>query len=187
MAEHNKLNQEFYAYAGGLLNVSPQTAKKYWMGFVDTIIHILHFDGKCQMPGIGTFTLEELPERKVMAKNEHGELVEQINPAWFKILYKVNEDFLNNVNGRGVTKKYRKRVRERKLTPNDLKLITQAEIERTAKRTLKQMQDERIEQAKQQSYDDFINVINKKKEDYEQKKKEKEQKLNESTEDTTSD
>jgi hypothetical protein len=187
MAEHNKLNQEFYAYAGGLLNVSPQTAKKYWMGFVDTIIHILHFDGKCQMPSIGTFTLEELPERKVMAKNEQGELVEQINPAWFKILYKYNEDFLNNVNGRGVTKKYRRRVRERKLTPNDLKLITQAEMERTAKRTLKQMQDDRIEQAKQQSYDDFINVINKKKEDYERKKKEKEQKLNESTEDTTSD
>ena len=49
------------------------------------------------------------------------------------------------------------------------------------------MQDERIEQAKKQSYDDFINVINKKKEDYERKKKEKEQKLNESTEDTTSD
>ena len=187
MAEHNKLNQEFYAYAGGLLNVSPQTAKKYWMGFVDTIIHILHFDGKCQMPSVGTFTLEELPERRVMAKNEQGELVEQINPAWFKILYKYNEDFLNNVNGRGVTKKYRRRVRERKLTPNDLKLITQAEIERMAKRTLKQMQDDRIEQAKQQSYDDFINVINKKKEDYERKKKEKEQRLNEFTEDTASD
>lgn len=91
MAEYNKLNQEFYAYAGGLLNVSPQTAKKYWMGFVDTIIHILHFDGKCQMPSVGTFTLEELPERRVMAKNEQGELVEQINPAWFKILYKYNE------------------------------------------------------------------------------------------------
>ena len=186
MAEHNKRNQEFYEYAGGLLNVSSQTAKKYWMGFVDTIIHILHFDGKCQMPSVGTFTLEELPERRVMAKNERGELVEQINPAWFKILYKYNEDFLNNVNGRGVTKKYRRRVRERKLTPNDLKLITQAETERTAKRTLKQMQDDRIEQAKQQSYDDFINVINKKKEDYERKKKEKEQKLNESTEDKTS-
>ena len=160
MAEHNKLNQEFYAYAGGLLNVSPQTAKKYWMGFVDTIIHILHFDGKCQMPSVGTFTLEELPERRVMAKNEQGELVERINPAWFKILYKYNEDFLNNVNGRGVTKKYRRRVRERKLTPNDLKLITQAEAERTAKRTLKQMQDERIEQAKKQSYDDFVNNVN---------------------------
>ena len=49
------------------------------------------------------------------------------------------------------------------------------------------MQDDRIEKAKKQSYDDFINVINKKKEDYERKKKEKEQKLNESTEDTTSD
>ena len=49
------------------------------------------------------------------------------------------------------------------------------------------MQNDRIEKAKQQSYDDFINVINKKKEDYERKKKEKEQKLNESNEDTTSD
>ena len=187
MAEHNKLNQEFYAYAANLLETKPETVKKYWQSCVDTIVHMLHFDGKCQMPSVGTFTLEELPERRVMAKNEQGELVEQINPAWFKILYKYNEDFLNNVNGRGVTKKYRRRVRERKLTPNDLKLITQAEIERTAKRTLKQMQDERIEQAKKQSYDDFINVINKKKEDYERKKKEKEQKLNESTEDTTSD
>lgn len=186
MNEHNKANQEFYAYAGGLLNVSPQTAKKYWMGFVDTIIHILHFDGKCQMPSVGQFYLEELPERRVMAKNEVGELVEQINPAWFKILYKYNEDFLNNVNGRGVTKKYRKRVRERKLTPNDLKLLTQAEAERTARKTLEQRQQERIEKAKQQSYDDFINVINQKKEEHKRKQKEKE--LNEkSNKDTTSD
>lgn len=187
MTECNKLNQEFYAYAGGLLNVSPQTAKKYWIGFVDTIIHILHFDGKCQMPSIGRFDLKEIPEYRVTAKNDAGELVERINPAWFKILYTVNEDFLNNVNGRGVTKKYRKRVRERKLTPNDLKLITQAEMERTARKSLEQIAQERMEKAKKQSYDDFINVINKKKEDYERKKKEKEQELNESTEDTTSD
>ena len=187
MAEHNKLNQEFYAYAGGLLNVSPQTAKKYWMGFVDTIIHILHFDGRRQMPGIGTFRLKKHPERRVMAKNEAGELVEQINPAWFSITYDANDAFINNVNGKGVTKLYRQRVRNRKLTPNDLKLITQAEAERTARKTLEQMAQERMEKAKQQSYDDFINVINKKKEDYERKKKEKEQKLNESTEDTTSD
>lgn len=187
MAEHNKLNQQFYEYAGGLLNVSPQTAKKYWMGFVDTIVHMLHFDGRCQMPSVGTFELKEVPSWTGMAKDDNGELVERTIPAWFKITYRSNDDFINNVNGRGVTKKYRKRVRDRKLTPNDLKLITQAEIERTAKRTLEQMQNERIEKAKQQSYDDFINVINKKKEDYERKKKEKEQKLNESTEDTTSD
>lgn len=163
MAEHNKLNQQFYEYAGGLLNVSPQTAKKYWMGFVDTIIHILHFDGKCQMPSVGRFDLKEIPEYRVMAKNDEGELVERINPAWFKILYTVNEDFLNNVNGRGVTKKYRKRVRERKLNANDLKLITRAEMERTARKSLEQIAQERMEKAKQQSYDDFINVINKKK------------------------
>ena len=187
MAEHNKLNQEFYAYAANLLESKPETVKKYWQACVDTIVHMLHFDGRCQMPSVGTFRLKKHPERRVMAKNEAGELVEQINPAWFSITYDANDAFINNVNGKGVTKLYRQRVRNRKLTPNDLKLITQAEIERTAKRTLKQMQDERIEQAKKQSYDDFINVINKKKEDYERKKKEKEQKLNESTEDTTSD
>ena len=187
MAEHNKLNQEFYAYAANLLESKPETVKKYWQACVDTIVHMLHFDGRCQMPSVGTFRLKKHPERRVMAKNEAGELVEQINPAWFSITYDANDAFINNVNGKGVTKLYRQRVRNRKLTPNDLKLITQAEVERTARRTLEQMQNERIEKAKQQSYDDFINVINKKKEDYERKKKEKEQKLNESTEDTTSD
>lgn len=187
MAEHNKLNQQFYEYAASLLESKPETIKKYWQACVGTIVHMLHFDGRCQMPGVGTFRLKKYPERRVMAKNEQGELVEQINPAWFNITYDANDAFINNVNGKGVTKLYRQRVRNRKLTPNDLKLITQAEAERTAKRTLEQMQDDRIEKAKQQSYDDFINVINKKKEDYERKKKEKEQKLNESTEDTTSD
>ena len=187
MAEHNKLNQEFYDYAANLLESKPETVKKYWQACVDTIVHMLHFDGRCQMPSVGTFRLKKHPERRVMAKNEAGELVEQINPAWFSITYDANDAFINNVNGKGVTKLYRQRVRNRKLTPNDLKLITQAEAERTAKRTLEQMQNERIEKAKQQSYDDFINVINKKKEEYERKKKEKEQKLNESTEDTTSD
>ena len=187
MAEHNKLNQEFYAYAANLLESKPETVKKYWQACVDTIVHMLHFDGRCQMPGDGTFRLKKYPERRVMAKNEAGELVEQINPAWFSIIYNANDAFINNVNGKGVTKLYRQRVRNRKLTPNDLKLITQAEAERTARKTLEQMAQERMEQAKKQSYDDFINVINKKKEDYERKKKEKEQKLNESTEDTTSD
>ena len=187
MAEYNKLNQEYYEYAASLLECDPLTMKKYWQACVDTIIHMLHFDGRCQMPGIGTFRLKKHPERRVMAKNEQGELVEQINPAWFNINYDANDAFINNVNGKGVTKLYRQRVRNRKLTPNDLKLITQAEAERTARKTLEQRAQERIEQAKQQSYDDFINVINKKKEDYERKKKEKEQKLNESTEDTTSD
>lgn len=174
MAEHNKLNQEFYAYAAGLLEVSPQTARKYWSGFLDTMIHILHFDGKCQVPGFGTFRLKGHPERKVIAKNENGELVEQLNPAWFSVTYDANDAFINNVNGKGVTKAYRQRVRNRKLTPNDLKLITQAEAERTAKRTLKQMQKESIEKAKQQSYDDFLDVINRKKEEYKRKQKEKE-------------
>src|SRR5574344_1373573 len=187
MAEHNKLNQQFYEYAARLLESKPETVKKYWQACVDTIVHMLHFDGRCQMPSVGTFRLKKHPERRVMAKNEAGELVEQINPAWFSITYDANDAFINNVNGKGVTKLYRQRVRNRKLTPNDLKLITQAEAERTAKRTLEQMQNERIEKAKKQSYDDFINVINKKKEEYERKKKEKEQKLNESNEDTTSD
>ena len=125
MAEHNKLNQEFYAYAANLLETKPETVKKYWQACVDTIVHMLHFDGRCQMPGVGTFELKEVPSWTGMAKDDNGDLIERTIPAWFKITYKSN--------------------------------------------------------------DDFINVINKKKEDYERKKKEKEQKLNESTEDTTSD
>lgn len=177
-------NTQFFKYAAELVDSSPETVRKYYQACVDTLIHMLHFDGRCHLPYVGVFTLEEMPERTVIAKDADGELVERTNPAWFKILYKTNEDFLNNVNGRGVTKKYRKRVRERKLTKNDLKLITQAEMERTAKKTLKQQQDDRIAEAKKNSYDDFINVINQKKEDYERKKKEKE--LNEqANEDTT--
>lgn len=186
MAEHNKLNQQFYTYAANLLESRPETVKKYWQACVDTIIHMLHFDGRCQTPGVGTFYLKDHPERKVMAKDENGDLVEQINPAWFSIAYNANDDFINNVNGKGVTKLYRQRVRNRKLTPNDLKLLTQAEAERTARKTLEQRQQERIEKAKQQSYDDFINVINQKKEEHKRKQKEKE--LNEqSNKDTTSD
>lgn len=186
MAEYNKLNQQFYEYAANLLESKPETVKKYWQACVDTLIHMLHFDYKCQVPGVGTFSLKEHPERRVMAKNEAGELVEQINPAWFSIIYDANDAFINSVNGKGVTKRYRQRVRERKLTPNDLKLLTQAEAERTARKTLEQRQQERIEKAKQQSYDDFINVINQKKEEHKRKQKEKE--LNEqSNKDTTSD
>ena len=125
MAEHNKLNQQFYEYAARLLESKPETVKKYWQACVDTIVHMLHFDGRCQMPGVGTFELKEVPSWTGMAKDDNGDLIERTIPAWFKITYKSN--------------------------------------------------------------DDFINVINKKKEDYERKKKEKEQKLNESTEDTTSD
>ena len=103
MAEHNKLNQEFYAYAANLLETKPETVKKYWQACVDTIVHMLHFDGRCQMPGVGTFELKEVPSWTGMAKDDNGDLVERTIPAWFKITYKSNDDFVNNVNGRGVT------------------------------------------------------------------------------------
>ena len=90
MAEHNKLNQEFYAYAANLLETKPETIKKYWTACVDTIIHMLHFDGRCQMPGVGTFELKEVPSWTGMAKDDNGDLVERTIPAWFKITYKSN-------------------------------------------------------------------------------------------------
>lgn len=98
-------NTQFFKYAAELVDSSPETVRKYYQACVDTLIHMLHFDGRCHLPYVGVFTLEEMPERTVIAKDADGELVERTNPAWFKILYKTNEDFLNNVNGRGVTKK----------------------------------------------------------------------------------
>lgn len=49
MAEHNKLNQQFYEYAARLLESKPETVKKYWQACVDTIVHMLHLmvDAKC--------------------------------------------------------------------------------------------------------------------------------------------
>ena len=40
MAEHNKLNQEFYAYAANLLESKPETVKKYWQ--IDMAYVIMH-------------------------------------------------------------------------------------------------------------------------------------------------
>ena len=95
MAEHNKLNQQFYEYAASLLESKPEIVKKYWQACVDTIVHMLHFDGRCQMPGVGTFELKEVPSWTGMAKDDNGELVERTIPAWFKITYKSNDDFIN--------------------------------------------------------------------------------------------
>lgn len=200
--EYNKLNKDFYEYAANLLETKPDTVKKYWLACVDTIIHMLHFDGRCQMPGVGRFDLKEIPEWNGIAKNDAGELVERTNPAWFKIIYTVNEDFLNNVNGRGVTRKYRKRVRERKLTKNDLKLLSEQEITKELLKTQKERQEEReaqrkaaaeakflakIQAAKERDNSDFLDVINQKKEEHKRKLEEMKNEDEQSTADTTSD
>lgn len=196
--EYNKLNKDFYEYAANLLESKPDTVKKYWLACVDTIIHMLHFDGRCQMPGVGRFDLKEIPEWNGIAKNDAGELVERTNPAWFKILYTVNEDFLNNVNGRGVTKRYRKRVRERKLTKNDLKLLSEQEVTKELLKTQKEREAQRkaaaeakflakIQAAKERDNSDFLDVINQKKEEHKRKLEEMKKEDEQPTEDTTGD
>lgn len=114
-------DKEFYSGVARLLDVTPSTVKRYWEdGFNEFIIRELYFRGTCRLPHFGTFSLQHTPEEVQIQKDENGEEVTYFVPERDKPIFTAHDDMINDVNMQGVTKKYRKRVKNNQLTYRDI-------------------------------------------------------------------
>ena len=94
-------------------------AEKWCNAIVEVIIQECFFKHGCKVPLLGNFDLIHHPE-KTQTHNIGGEAQTVIVPERFSVKFTPCDSFINDVNGEGVTKMYRKRVKENKLTKRDI-------------------------------------------------------------------
>lgn len=113
-------NKEFFTQACRWKNCNTvQTAAEWWSAFQEVIIREIFYNGVCRVPGLGTFTIEEIPETYQRQKAEGGRFVTYRVPARIKPIFTPEDDFINDINMSGVTKAYRKRLKDNALTQRD--------------------------------------------------------------------
>ena len=149
--------KELFTDIARLLDVSPQTAKRYIIdGLYEAIVRRIYLQRSCTIPNLGTFTLVHEPESYQKQINDNGEEVIYKAPARDKPVFTPHDTFINDVNYMGVTKAYRKRAKKNQLTAMDYRRQQRAaELGEYGSKA-----QERIEQSKE----NFKELLKKKKE-----------------------
>lgn len=151
---------ELYRLVARELDCTAQTARRYVDAIVEVIAKEVYLSGCCRVPNLGIFDAKHIDE-KIQKQVHDGELYEFVMPEHVKPVFTPCDTFINDCNMKGVTKKYRKRAKNKQLTVRDLERIAKAEaIER-----LKNVSTEMKETAKI----DFADKLKEKKEAYDAK------------------
>lgn len=164
-ANSNDLTEkEFYAGVSRLMDTKPQTIKKYWEGIYEFIIRELFFKGSCRVPMMGNFSLKRIGESIQVQIDQNGKQVTYRIPERDIPIFTPHDTMKNDVNMQGVTKAYRKRLKNGVLTQRDYLRQVRAE----ALNVSGSLSEERINQAKK----DFKELLNQKKLEKEKVRKE---------------
>lgn len=113
-------DKEFYIGVSKKLNISPEKVKEYWeQGFLEFIIHEVYYKGKCRVPFIGNFYTKRMKEQMSVQHDPKGNLVTYRVPERDVPFFTASDHFINDINMQGVTKQFRKRLKNQKLSKRD--------------------------------------------------------------------
>lgn len=152
---------EFYKLCARRLDCTPATARKYMEGLVETIVYELYINQYCRVPNLGTFTTKHIDAYEQKQKAEDGIVTYKV-PAHEKPVFIPSDNFINDINASGVTKAYRKRLKNKALTKADLERIARAEQYEIIKRV--SIED------KEKSKNDFLKFLEEKINNHEREK-----------------
>lgn len=115
-------DSEFYKEVARLLNVTPETVKRYWQdGFYEVLIRWLHFKGVVRLPHLGVFRTVLYKETYQNQVDSNGQNVTYKVPQREMPKFVAHDDFINDLNFMGVTKSYRRRLKSHQLSLNDFR------------------------------------------------------------------
>ena len=105
-----------------------QTAQKWWSAFQEVIIREMFYNGYCRLPGICAIDTKFIPAGRQKQIDSDG--VEHIYmvPERRIPVFEAHDDFINDINMSGVTKLYRVREKNEKLSRRDLEREIRIEI-----------------------------------------------------------
>lgn len=157
LKEHGLTEKEFFTLACRFADsTNTATAKKWWDAFYEVLIRELFFNGTCKVPNVGTFSTKEFGEYLQKQKDINGKEIIYTVPARQVPYFDACDQFINDVNMMGVTKAYRRRLKQGMLTSSDYERQIRAE----SLGVVGSLSEERIEKAKEA----FKEVLKKKKE-----------------------
>lgn len=121
-------NKEFFTQACRWKDSSSvRTAAEWWAAFQEVIIREIFYNGVCRVPGLGKFIIQEFESSYKKSMNAKGKTVTYYVPARIKPVFIPEDDFINDINMSGVTKSYRKRLKNKKLIQRDFERELRAE------------------------------------------------------------
>lgn len=121
-------NKEFFKQACRWKDTeSIQTAAEWWAAFQEVIVREVFYNGKCRVPGLGTFTVRQEEGKTQTQRMANGQIVSYKVPPRIYPLFAPEDDFINDVNMQGVTKAYRKRLKKGELKARDYERELRAE------------------------------------------------------------
>ena len=122
-------DKEFFVQMARFADVnSPQTVAKYWYAACEVIIRELFYNGTCRVPVLGTFTTKHIGESVQVQKGPDGKKVVYQVPPRDVPEFTPHDDMINDINMQGVTKQYRKRLKNGNLSKRDYERQISAEI-----------------------------------------------------------
>ena len=122
-------DKEFYAGIARLMDNKPTTVRKYWEdGIYEFIVRELFFRGSIRIPHIGTISLKHLEKTYSRQTDVNGKPVVYEVPERDIPVFTPHDDFINDVNNMGVTKRFRKRAKAGKLNPADIRRQERADL-----------------------------------------------------------
>lgn len=121
-------NKEFFKQACRWKDsASTQTAGEWWSAFLEVIVREVFYNGKCRVPGLGTFTVRQEDGYTQTQRMKNGKIVSYKVPPRVYPLFAPEDDFINDINMQGVTKAYRKRLKAGELKARDYERELRAE------------------------------------------------------------
>lgn len=149
-------DKEFYtlmARYAGVTNLA--TVEKYWKAAVEVMIREIHINHTCRLPLIGTFNVKEVEENFQLQRGPDGK--EKMYKVEARIIptFIPHDDFVNDVNMFGVTKKARRRIRKGEMTERDY--LRQIRAENMG--VIGSLSEQRMENSKKK----FLEMLQKKK------------------------
>ena len=123
--------KEFYSQVSKWVSgKSLKVAEKWCNAIVEVIIQECFFKHGCRVPLLGNFELIH-HEESTQTQHKDGKTQTYIVPERYSVKFIPCDSFINDVNGEGVTKLYRQRVKEDKLTKRDIERQLRFEKEKT--------------------------------------------------------
>lgn len=138
-------DKEFFTQMARFADVTNiKNCARYWNAACEVIIRELFYNGTCRVPTLGTFTTKHYGESVCVQKGEGRKQVVYQVPARDVPEFTPSDDMINDINMQGITREYRKRLKNNKLTKRDYERQVRAEILGASGN----LSEERLEEAK---------------------------------------
>lgn len=114
-----KQDKDFFALVAKNSGVSETTVRQWWSNFIETIIEEMYLRGRSRLPGIGDLRTMKQEETVYRQPDENGEDKYYYTPERYLPYIRFQPEFTDDINMKGVTKAYRKKLHRGTLTMRD--------------------------------------------------------------------